>query len=147
MTDVSAATGTTLGVSAALPATYDSIGYDALTFTDLGEIIDIGEIAKAFNVINHQTVGRAYPQKKKDTFDIANVSLTLGRVSTDAGQVLLQTALDADVSYAFEVVYPSGDTVAFTALVIKNGIGAVASGNFETTMVELAIDPETKFEA
>lgn len=146
MVDVSAATGTTMGISAGLPATYDAIGYDALVFTDLGEIIDVGEIAKAFNVINHQTVGRDYPQKLKDTFDIANISLTLGRVSTDAGQVLLQTALGASVSYAFEVTMPSGDRAAFTGLVIKAGVGALASGNVETTMVEIAIDPETLFE-
>jgi hypothetical protein len=146
MTDVSAATGTTLGVSAGLPATFDAAGYDALTFTDLGEVIDIGELGKAFNVVNHQTVGRAYPQKLKDTFDIANISLTLGRVSTDAGQVLLQTALAEKVSYAFELLLPSGDRGAFTGQVIKAGIGALASGNVETTMIEIAIDPETLFE-
>jgi len=150
MTDVSVTTGTTVGMSAALPTTYDDdagTGYPSLTFTDIGEIIDMGEIAKAFNVINHQSVGRAYPQKLKDTYDIANITLTLGRVSSNTGQALLQTALAASASYAFEVVLPSGDTASFTGQVIKAGIGAVASGNIETTMVDLAIDPETLFEA
>ena len=150
MTDVSTTTGTTVGMSATLPTTYDAevlTGYPSLTFTDIGEVIDIGELGKAFAVINHQTVGRAYPQKLKDTYDIANITLTLGRVSTDAGQVLLQTALAASASYAFEMVLPSGDTGNFTGKIIKAGIGGVASGNVETTMVELAIDAETLFES
>lgn len=150
MTDVATTTGTTVGMSATLPTTYDgevATGYPSLTFTDIGEVIDVGELAKAFTVINHQTVGRAYPQKLKDTYDIANITITLGRVSTDAGQALLQTALASDASYAFQMTLPSGDTGSITAKVIKAGIGAVASGNVETTMVELAIDAETLFEA
>jgi len=150
MTDVSAATGTTIGMSSTLPTTYDAdgvTGYPSLTFTDIGEAIDIGELAKAYNVINHQTVGRDYPQKIKDTYDIANISVTLGRVSSDTGQALLQTALASSASYSFEVVMPSGDTANFTANVIKAGLGSLASGSIETTILEIAIDPETLFEA
>ena len=150
MSDVSTTTGTTVGMSATLPTTYDAeiaTGYPSLTFTDIGEIIDVGEIAKAFAVINHQTVGRAYPQKLKDTYDIANVTLTLGRVSTDAGQVLLQTALASSASYSFKFTLPSGDNANITAKIIKAGIGAVATGAVESTMIEIAIDPETLFEA
>lgn len=150
MSDVVAATGTLMGTSASLPSTYDSnvtTGYASLTFTDLGEIIDIGELAKTFAVIAHQTVGRSYPEKIKDTYDIANISLTLGRASSDAGQVLMQTALSASASYAFEITLPSTDTFAFTAKVIKAGLGSLSSGAVESTMIELAIDPQTLFEA
>lgn len=150
MVDVVTNTGTTIGLSAALPTTYDdnvTTGYASLTFTAIGEVVDISEIAKAFAVVAHQTVGRAYPQKLKDTYDIAPITLTLGRVSTDAGQIALQTALASSGSVAFEVVLPSGDTANFTGKVIKAGIGGVASGAVTTTVVEIAIDPETLFEA
>lgn len=150
MTDVSTTTGTTIGGSAALPTTYDAdaiTGYGSITFTDIGEVIDVGELAKAYAIINHQSVGRSYPQKLKDTYDIANISLTLGRVSANLGQVLLQTGLNTSASYAFELGLPSGDTGFFTAKIIKAGIGPVTSGAIETTVVELAIDPETLFEA
>lgn len=146
MTDVSTTTGATVGVSATLPATFDSLGYAAVVFTDLGEVVDVGELAKSFNVVSHQSVGRAYPQKLKDVYDIANVTLTIGRVTTDAGQVLLQAALAASASYSFQLTLPSGDIGSFTGKVIKAGIGAVASGAVETTVVEIAIDPESLFE-
>lgn len=146
MTDVSVTTGATMGLSATLPATFTKVGYDALTFIDIGEVIDVGELAKAFNVINHQTVGRAYPQKLKDTYDIANITLTLGRAFDDAGQVALATALAASASYAFNITLPSGDIGEFTGKVIKAGLGAVASGSVATTTVEIAVDPESLFE-
>jgi len=149
MADVKVNTGTTVGMSATLPTTYDghaTTGYTPVVFTDIGEVIDIGEIAKAFNVIEHQTVTRDYPQKLKDTYNIANVTLTLGKVDSNTGQVLLQTALAADASYSFKFTLPAG--VAYvTAKVIKAGLGAIASGAVSTTTVELTIDPNTLFEA
>jgi len=150
MVDVTVNTGTTVGMSASLPSTYDdnaTTGYASLTFTDIGEIVDVGEIAKTWAIITHQSVGREYPQKLKDTYDIPDVTFTLGRVSTDTGQALLQTALAASASYSFEVVLPSGDTANFTGKVTKAGIGAVASGAVTTTTVTVAIDPETLYEA
>lgn len=143
-------TGATLGMSASLPTTYDdngTTGYPSLTFTDIADIVDVGEVAKTWAVIAHQAVTREYPQKAKDTYDIPDIPITIGRVSSDAGQVLLQTALSGSASYAFEIVLPSTDTVNFTAKVTKAGLGAVASGAFSTTMVTLAVDPETIFES
>ena len=142
MSDVSAITGTTLGMSATLPTTYDSdggTGYPSLTFTDIGEIIDGGGFEKVYATLSHQTVGRDYPETIKDTYTVSNGTFTLGRVSTDAGQALLQTALASKASY--------GDTQSITGKIIKASPGPVASGNIETTMVEVAPDANTLFEA
>lgn len=149
-TNVDSNTGATIGLSATLPTTFDghaTTGYTPLTFTNIAEVIDCSEVAKVFAVLNHQTVDRAYPQKIKDTYDIANVTLTLGRYFADTGQALLKTALDASASYAFEIAMPSGDLVNFTAKVIKVGFGGVSSGGVTSTMVEIAVDPETLYEA
>ncbi len=150
MTDVTKNTGTTVGISATLPTTYDadaSTGYAALTFVDVGEIVDMGEIAKVFAAISHQTVGRAFSQKIKDTFDVSDVPLTLGRVTSNTGQVAIQTALGSDNSVAFKVTFPSGDYANFTGKIMKAGIGGISSGSISTTSVNIAIDPETLFEA
>ncbi len=150
MTDVTVNTGTTMGISATLPTTFDAqaiTGYTALTFIDVGEVIDIGEIAKAFAGVEHQSLSRAYKQKLKDTFDISNVSMTLGKVTTNTGQAALQTALASSASVAFELVLPSGDIVNLTGKVMKAGLGGVASGAISTTVVDIAIDPESLFES
>ncbi len=36
--------GTTIGISASLPATYDSTGFAALSYTTIGEVTDIGSL-------------------------------------------------------------------------------------------------------
>ena len=144
MTDL--VNGTTLGTSAGLPATIDAAGYDALSYTSIGNVLDVGELAKAYNIVAHQVVGNRYPEKLKGNYDIGNVTITLGRVIADAGQVLLQTALGVDVSYSFKVTLPSTNTGEFTAKVIKASTGPVAPDGVETTIVELAIDPETLLE-
>ena len=150
MTDVTKNTGTTVGISAVLPTTYDadgSTGYDSLTFIDIGEIVDMGEIAKVFAAIAHQTVGRAYPQKIKDTFDVSDVPITLGKVTANTGQAAIQTALSSDNSVSFKVTFSSGDLGYFTGKIMKAGIGGISSGSISTTSVNIAVDPETLFEA
>jgi len=140
-------TGATIGVSSALPATFDAAGYNALTFTSVGEVVDVGELAKVWAMVNHQSVSRQFPQKLKDTYDIANVTMTLARDFDDAGQVIIAAGLDATTCYSFKITLPSGDTAEFTALIVKSGLGAVASGAVSTTMIELGVDAESLFEA
>lgn len=150
MVDVTLNTGTTIGLSATLPTTYDdnvTTGYASLTFTLIGEVVDVGEIAKTFAVIAHQAVTRAYPHKLKDTYDIPDIPINIGKFDTDAGQILLQSALAASASYAFEVTLPGGSVANFTGKVTKAGIGSIATGGVSMTTVNLAIDPETLFEA
>jgi len=144
---VSISSGATLGVSSALPVTFDAAGYNALTFTNIGEIVDAGEIAKAFNVVSHQSIGRSYPQKFKGTYDIGNFSLTVGTIKADAGQVLLQSGLAATASYSFKITLASGDVAEFTGKILKAGKGALSSDGIETTVVDIAVDPESLFEA
>jgi hypothetical protein len=150
MTDVTINTGATVRMSAGLPTTYDNnitTGYASLTLTDIGEIVDVSELAKAWSMVNHQSLARTYAQKLKDTYDISDVTLTLGRVSANAGQVLIQTALASSASYSFEITLSSGDTANFTGKVTKAGLGAIAPGAILTTSVSIAIDPESLYEA
>tara|TARA_R110000803_G_scaffold198262_1_gene261957 strand:+ start:1019 stop:1462 length:444 start_codon:yes stop_codon:yes gene_type:complete len=146
MTDVTINTGTTVGISATLPATFDDAGYGVPVMTLVGEIIDVGELSKVWAMIAHQTVTRAFPQKLKDTYDVPDVSITIGKVTANGGQVLLQTALADSASYTFAVTLPSADIGYFTGKVTKAGIGSVASGAVSTTVVSIAIDPESLFE-
>jgi hypothetical protein len=138
--------GSTFGTSATLPATIDTAGYAAVVFTLVGDIIDIGEVAKAYNVVAHQPVGERFPTKLKGDYDISNLTVTIGRDISGAGQILLQTALGVDVSYSFEITLPSGNIGNFTGKVIKAGTGPIAADGVETTLLEIAIDPETLLE-
>lgn len=140
-------TGVTIEVSATLPATYDDTGYEALSWTGCGEVVDVSEIAKAWAVVSHQAVTRAYPEKIKDTYDVADVTLNLAKVTADTGQVILLAGLAAAASYSFQVTLPSGDIAYFTGKILKAGIGSIASGSVETLAVTIAVDPQSLFES
>lgn len=147
MATVSVNNGTIISVSATLPATYDGTGYGVPVFTAVGEVVDMGEISKAFTVVTHQPLGVDYPTKLKDVYDIGNISMTIGKIDTDAGQLLLKAALASDNSYSFKVTLPSGDLAYFTAKVLKAGTGAISTGSVTTMPVELAVDPQSLYEA
>jgi len=147
---IASVNGTTFGVSASLPTTYDSnvtTGYPSLTFTAVGEVVDVGDLAKAYSVIPHQGIGVDYPTKLKGTYDVGNITITLARVTADAGQVILDAALAATASYAFQITLPSGGVGNFTGKVLKKGISAIKTNGVEMTSVEIAIDPHTVYEA
>jgi len=145
---VSNMNGATIGISATLPATYNASGYAAVTFTNIGEVVDIGgELGKVFNEIAHQTLQRAYPQKLKGSYNISNMTITIGKIVTDGGQVLLQTALNSSASFSFIITLPSGNTGSLTGKVMKAAQGAIAVDSVETTVVDIAIDPQSLFEA
>lgn len=139
--------GTTLAMSSTLPATYDSGGYTAITPTAVGEVLSIGEIAKTYSVISHQSVGRAYPQKIKDVYDIGNVSITMARITSDTGQDIMNLALASANSYTFRITLPSTAVEHFTGKVIKVGLGVISPTGIETVVMDIAVDPESLFEA
>ena len=154
MANVTINTGATVSISATLPATtggnpptstqWGAVG--SANWKSVGEVVDVGEVAVAWTAINHQSVTRDYPQKIEDTFDVGNVTLTLGKVSADVGQIAIQTALASANSQAFKVTLPNGDIEYFTGKVLKAGLGAIASGSVSTTVVDIAIDAETLLE-
>jgi len=144
---VSKTTGTVMGASATLPATYDGAGYGAVGYTTLGEAVDVSEIGKVWSMITHEPMNQLYPTKIKDAYDIPDINITIGRDSTDAGQILLAAAVASTNAYSFKVTLPSGDTLQFTGFVIKAGLGPVARSGVETTVVTVSIVPESLYEA
>lgn len=131
--------GTTLKVSAAAPATFNSTGYAALTFTAVGEITDLGEFGREYALVTHNPVGTRGTQKFKGSFNEGTMNLSLGLDTDDAGQVLMKAASLADTAYSFEVVTQNGDKYYFQAMVMsfKVGVGSVDSITTASCTLEL----------
>jgi hypothetical protein len=131
--------GTTLKVSSAAPATFNSTGYAALTFTAVGEITDLGEFGREYALVTHNPVGTRGTQKFKGSFNEGTMNLSLGLDTDDAGQVLMKAASLADSAYSFEVVTQNGDKYYFQAMVMsfKVGVGSVDSITTASCTLEL----------
>lgn len=128
-TNVITAAGAQLAVSATLPAAHTIDGFTALSWTDVAEVVDLGEAGKTFNIVEHSPLGEREIYRLKGSFTQGDRAFSLGRDISDAGQLLLQDANDSDDAYAFRITLQNGDLLYFTALV--NGYTA-AIGTIDT---------------
>lgn len=119
--------GSTLGISAVLPSTFDATGYNALTYTAVGEITDLGEFGTEYSLVSFTALGNRRVRKFKGSYNNGQLALQLGRDTSDAGQTALRNALASDNSYAFKVTLQNGTKLYFTAKVMsyKTSIGSV----------------------
>ena len=124
---VKTSAGTIISASAGVPASFDSPGYAALTYTAVGEATDIGDLGRVYTLVTHNPVGNRSTQKLKGSFDEGKITLQLGLDNADAGQILLKAATLLDVPYSFKIVIQSGRIFYFQALVMsfKTMVGGV----------------------
>jgi len=126
--------GTCLSVSAAAPATHDSAGFAALTWTQVGELETLGELT-----VNHATVSFTSLCSGKTTVskgaeEAITVEVTVAMDRDDAGQALMTTARKSLTAvYSFKIEEANGDIIYFKALVLKERI-AGGSGVNDTKM-------------
>lgn len=137
---VKSSAGSTIKICASQPATYDSAGYAALTFTTIGEVTDLGEFGRMYNLLRHNALATRSTVKKKGSYDEGQVAMQLGLDTDDAGQILAKAAALSDSDYSFLITTQIGDKYYFQAQVMsfKVGIGGVdkitsASCNLEIT--------------
>lgn len=124
--------GTTIGISASLPATYDSTGFAALTYTTIGEVTDIGSFGKDYTLVTHNSLSDRKTYKFKGSYNNGSLALKLARATlanTDAGQTLAITASGSDASYSFKIENQDLSNDYFTAKVMSfmTNIGSVNS--------------------
>lgn len=134
--------GSTLAISAGLPSANTQAGYEALTFTPVGEITDLGEFGKEFALISHTSLGERRTRKLKGSYNQGALQLQMARDSADAGQQLFLVALDDDASYSFRVVLQDGTTEYFTGKVMsyKTQVGSVDQITGAQTTLEVDSD-------
>lgn len=119
--------GSTIAISTALPGTQDAAGFNALTYTVVGEVTDIGEFGKEFNLVNHSPVGSRQVRKFKGSFNNGSLQLQMARDVSNAGQTSMRSALNSDNSFSFRVQLQDGTRLYFTGKVMsfKTAVGTV----------------------
>lgn len=133
MTAITSA-GTTLGISATLPATFDATGFNALTHTLIGEITSIdGDIGRVYNSVTHNPLATRATVKKKGSYQSGSVTIQLAIDNADAGQVIAQAALLSDNNYSFKLTLQNGDIIYFQGMVMSfplnaGGVDAITTG-------------------
>lgn len=119
MADIGTVAGSTLGISASTPATFNAAGYAALVFTNIGNIDNAGSDGRVYNEVTFNPIATRGTRKFKGSFNEGNKTITLAYDSADAGAILLKTALNDDDDYSFEVSLPDGSFRYFQAKVMS----------------------------
>lgn len=103
------AAGTGLAISGGTPTTSDAAGIKALTYTEIGNVEQLGAFGGTNEVVNFQPL-KGVLQKFKGPANSGAIQPSLAHDDTDAGQTLLRTASDDQSSklYYFMVTYPDG---------------------------------------
>lgn len=128
-TRVYTAAGTQIAISATLPTAHDIAGFEALSFTNIGEVIDGGSGGKSFNMVDYSPLAEREVLSLKGSFTQGVRELQMGRDLIDAGQKLLVEALDSDLPVAFKITFSNGDVNYIIATVnsYTDDIGTIDS--------------------
>lgn len=119
MAGIHSVAGSSLGISAGVPATYDATGYAALTYTNIGNIDNMGEHGRVYSEITFNPIDTRATRKLKGSFNEGNKTISLAYESGDAGMLILKNALESDADFSFKNVYQSGDVDYFIAKVMS----------------------------
>lgn len=138
--DAQTAAGTTIAISAAHPAAVTQTGYAALSYTTIGEVTDPGAYGRTYNTVTHSPLAERGVVKLKGSYNDGTMTLQAAYAPGDAGQVLVNTAVDTDAYYTFKVTFQDGMIVYFQAMVMS---APVTIGSVDA-IVTVAIGLELK---
>lgn len=138
-TSVSSSALSTIGIVLAAPATFDAAGYAALTFVNIGDITDIPEFGREFELVTHKPLASRGTVKKKGGFNEGSMDLKLGLNTDDAGTILLKAASLSDADYSFKIAHPTGDVYYFRALAMSFKVATGNSGSIISATCKLEL--------
>lgn len=132
--------GTTLAVAAAMPATTDAAGYAAVDWVLVGDVTDMGEFGKSYDLVTHNPLAERATYKRKGNYNNGNLAVQMARVPADGGQLILIDAVDSDNSYPFRVVLQDGTTQYFPGQVMSYTTNVGNGGQITAAAVSIEID-------
>ena len=94
------AAGSTISIVEGVPATFDQLGYDALAFVEVGEVISAGEFGGDTNFADFDTLSNPITQSAIGNKTMVETPLQLAYDVSDSGQSLIEaTSTTGDASY------------------------------------------------
>jgi len=115
-------TGTKLSVVAEDPATFDDVGYEALTFVEVGEVIDLPEYGPNVQVVESNPLATGITEKFKGFINYGSQSMGLEFDSEDAGQQILADGVEGatkNQQHAVKIEYQDGSIDYYSARIFS----------------------------
>jgi len=134
-----------LSASAAAPATFDDVGYAALTWAAVGEASEIPEFGAEHSVVNFTPLKTGIVNKFHGELNYGSITVPMAADPADAGQVIIKGAITSKDEISFmetksdgAIRYFSGKVMSYTA---GQSVGSVnmASANIEITRATVEV--------
>ena len=109
--------GTTLSIVAGVPATEDQTGYEALSYTAVGNVVSIGELGDQSEDIAFDLLQPGRRSHVSGVKDLGEIPVTIEYNSADPGLAIIDTANNTNVTHSFVVTDSDGDSYYFQGLV------------------------------
>lgn len=97
-----------ISASAAAPATYDAVGYAALTWTEVAEVTEVPENGPEHATVTHTPLKTGIVNKFHGELNYGSLSLPMAYDPNDAGQTILQNARTSKNEISFMLTYSDG---------------------------------------
>ena len=131
--------GSTISVCSAAPATFDAAGYEALTFTKVGEVKSIPKFGISRSSITFTPLETGVAQKRPGPSDPGKLALEMSLNTDNAGQILLKTGLASNGPFSFKVQTQNADVYYFQAIVLSFTPNIGDASSWTTATCELDI--------
>lgn len=143
-------TGTLLGVSADSPATFDAAGYAALTYTAVGEVVDLPEYGPNVQVVESNPLATGITEKFKGFANYGSQSMGLEYDAADAGQTILRTAVvgaTQNTQHSVRITYQDGSIDYYACRIFSftkspgsanSMVGSTVQVEINTPVIEVA---------
>lgn len=132
--------GAYIEVSAALPATEDQAGYEALTWTKVNGLTNLGEFSKVWSMATAVLLDSGLTIKRKSSFDNGSLAAQMLRDISDAGQGILSTAADSSNGLiSIKVVEPDGTINYAMILVLSHTVNLQSAADMKTANSQIEI--------
>jgi len=133
--------GSSISIGAA-PASITLGAFQAVSYTIINEVVDIGEFGKKYNQVTHSPLSSRQIIKRKGSFDNGTISLQMAYAPSDPGQQLLGTAVSSDNSYSYKVTLQSGVNYYFTGQAMGRPISVGGVDSITSSTCDIEIDSD-----
>lgn len=112
--------GATLAVSAALPGSFNSAGYAALTWTTVGQIESITETGDNVAMIEFTPLATGRKERWNGEIDGGQITITYRYDAADAGQTILSTNNNTDTAVSWRITDATDSKIEYCSGVLSN---------------------------
>lgn len=99
-----------------LPA--DETEFEALTYTEIKSVGNLGDYGAAPNIVNYNTLDTEVMSKAKGVEDAGELSIEVARIYDDPGQILVRAHAATKMNYAVKIEYGDAPQAGWSGTVM-----------------------------